>query len=219
MRVNNPFTWRSKREIIEAIARLGMAGQIRYTTSRADTHNRSVQHPHCGRCSQCIDRRFAALAAGLDLEDPAEAYAVDLMTGARNRVQDREMVMSYLRNPMAWEVMRPEDLEQLIPAVLTAVDHTGEPPATSQIRIADLLKRHGSGVAEVMRQTMARQSPSTFPTGSLPHLFGDLQRAQALGLPAISTETASQDTTKVMLVLDRQRQVVTIDSVVTISHR
>ena len=40
-------------------------------------------HSHCGCCSQCLDRRFGALAAGLGEDDPEEMYEVDLLTGAR----------------------------------------------------------------------------------------------------------------------------------------
>ena len=43
----------------------------------------TMLHPHCGQCSQCIDRRFAILAAGQEHEDPAEAYKVDLFLGER----------------------------------------------------------------------------------------------------------------------------------------
>ena len=40
-------------------------------------------HPHCGQCSQCIDRRFAILAAGQDEDDPEDAYKVDLLLDGR----------------------------------------------------------------------------------------------------------------------------------------
>jgi hypothetical protein len=83
---------------METISRLGGADLIGISASCADTHNRTTQHPHCGRCSQCVDRRFAALASGLDLKDPAEAYALDLMEGVRTDARDREIALSYVRN-------------------------------------------------------------------------------------------------------------------------
>ena len=84
MRVDNPLFWRTKTDVLRTIGRLGMAGEIRHTRSCADTHNQTIQYPHCGRCSQCVDRRFAVLAAGLETADPAEAYRCDLMEGARS---------------------------------------------------------------------------------------------------------------------------------------
>src|SRR5262249_7997058 len=53
---------------------------------------------HCGRCSQCLDRRFAILAAGLGGADPDEMYAVDLLTGARDGGKDRAMAESFVRH-------------------------------------------------------------------------------------------------------------------------
>jgi hypothetical protein len=98
IRIDNPSFWKTKTEVMETIGRLGGADLIGISASCADTHNRTTQHPHCGRCSQCVDRRFAALASGLDLKDPAEAYALDLMEGVRTDARDREIALSYVRN-------------------------------------------------------------------------------------------------------------------------
>ena len=55
-------------------------------------------HPHCGQCSQCIDRRFAILAAGQDQADPEDAYKVDLLLGGREPGPDREMALAFIRS-------------------------------------------------------------------------------------------------------------------------
>ena len=65
--------------------------------------------PHCGRCSQCIDRRFALLAAGCERFDPAEMYGVDLLLGPRLS-DDRELVLAYVRNARAWRSITPDVL-------------------------------------------------------------------------------------------------------------
>jgi hypothetical protein len=36
-------------------------------------------HTHCGCCSQCLDRRFAVLAAHAADHDPVEMYKVELV--------------------------------------------------------------------------------------------------------------------------------------------
>ena len=119
MRVDNPLFWRTKTEVLRTIDRLGMADQIRHTRSCADTHNQTTQYPHCGRCSQCVDRRFAVLAAGLEAQDPGEAYRCDLMEGARTTVQDKETAMSYLRSALFFETAAPEDLVSRFPTILS----------------------------------------------------------------------------------------------------
>ncbi len=127
MRIDNPFFWHTKTEVLRTISDLGMADQIPRTRSCADVHNQTRQYPHCGRCSQCIDRRFAALAAGLAKQDPETDYHVDLMAGPRIRVEDREMALSYVRLAELYEHLTPERLVRHFPAVLDAVESLGEP--------------------------------------------------------------------------------------------
>lgn len=179
-RIDNPFFWRTKREVVETIARLGMADQIAYTRSCADVHNQTKQHIHCGRCSQCIDRRFAVLAAGLDRFDPEEAYRISLMDDARNDVRDREIALSYLRSACAYEHITASELERALPAVISAIGYLAQPTETALDMIARLLKRHGSGVSEVMRATLKERGAEDFKEGSLPRLYGEAQRSAFL---------------------------------------
>ena len=93
--VDNSFTWMTKTEVIERIAANGCSDLIRDTRSCTRVHDMTRLHPHCGQCSQCIDRRFAVLAASQEHEDPAEAYKVDLFTDKRPAGPDREMALGY----------------------------------------------------------------------------------------------------------------------------
>jgi 7-cyano-7-deazaguanine synthase in queuosine biosynthesis len=96
--VANPFVWRTKAEIVEGISAHGCGDLIRDTRSCTRVRDMTRQHPHCGVCSQCIDRRFAVLAAGAADHDPAEAYRVDLLTGERDAGPDRDLALAYERN-------------------------------------------------------------------------------------------------------------------------
>ena len=210
-RVDNPFFWRTKADVVETIPRLDMVGEIAHTSNCADTRNRDRRHPHCGRCSQCIDRRFAILSTGLKAHDPQEAYEVDLMTGARERVEHREIALSYVRNALAFEHVEPGRLIQDFPAVVGAIDHLGLDPPAAASRLAGLLRRHGSGVAEVMRNEMRRGVLASYPADSLPRLFGDVHRQTFSGLPSIPRPDAVPETrTPVRLVVHETSGLVTI---------
>lgn len=212
MRIDNPFFWRTKTDVVRTVARLGMAPQITHTRSCADVHNQTKQHVHCGRCSQCIDRRFAILAAGQERADPAEAYKVDLVTGERSDVRDREIGLSYMRNAEAFTHMTPADLERAFPAVLDAVGYLGHPPETGLSMITDLLRRHGASVMEVIHGCTRSQPSSVFPEGSLPRLYGDAQRERSL--PRIEVESARlepRDSSVVLVVIEPERERVEID--------
>src|SRR5439155_19877707 len=76
------------------------ADLARRTISCSNVYTRTRLHSHCGRCSQCLDRRFGALAVGLGENDPEEMYEVDLLTGSRERIMDRTMADSFVRHAL-----------------------------------------------------------------------------------------------------------------------
>ncbi len=217
LQVDNPFFWRTKTEVVQTIARLGMADQIAFTRSCADVHNQTNQYSHCGRCSQCIDRRFAMLAAGLAEHDPEESYRFDLMTSPRKRVQDKEVALSYVRSAAAYEAVNEAELISRYPAILNAVESLGEPPDTALRRVVELLKRHGSSVATVMRNEMSAQRVEPFPANSLPDLYGSAQRDQ-LFAPLPITEKPHIETKEVFeMVIDMRRKVLRINDAIQLN--
>lgn len=94
--IENPFLWRTRTEILEQLKSTALAPHCAKTISCAHTKERTVQHSHCGRCSQCIDRRFAARAAGMrNDDDPVEMYAAGLDMPCRDEVH-RTLIERYV---------------------------------------------------------------------------------------------------------------------------
>ena len=217
LRVDNPFFWRTKTDVVQTIARLGMADQIAFTRSCADVHNQTKQYAHCGRCSQCVDRRFAMLAAGLAGHDPEEAYRLDLMKSPRERVQDKEVALSYVRSAFAYEAINESELVAHFPAVLNAVESLHEPPDTVLRRIVDLLKRHGSSVAAVMRNQMSSKLLEPAPSNSLPDLYGAAQRGQLFTSSPVAPEPQNEHARVFDIVIDKKRKVLWINDAIQIT--
>lgn len=216
LRVDNPFFWRTKTDVVQTIARLGMADQIAFTRSCADVHNQTKQYAHCGRCSQCVDRRFAMLAAGLEGHDPEEAYRLDLMASPKERVQDKEVALSYVRSAFAYEAINEAELIARFPAILNAVESLGEPPDTALRRIVDLLKRHGSSVATVMRDEMSSTRMEPAPANSLPDLYGAAQREQLFTSIPVSPKPQNELEQVFDIVIDKKRKVLRINDAIQI---
>ncbi len=63
--VDNPFVWKTKTDVARLIAASGHVDLLRHSVSCSRVHSMTKLHTHCGTCSQCLDRRFATLAAGL----------------------------------------------------------------------------------------------------------------------------------------------------------
>jgi len=77
----------------------GHADLIRHAVSCSHVWGMTKLHTHCGCCSQCIDRRLAALASGTVEHDPDEMYKTDVFIGQRSETgQDIVLAESYVRS-------------------------------------------------------------------------------------------------------------------------
>lgn len=79
-----PYCRQTKEDIIKVFQKLGRLDLISSAVSCSATRNNSSLCPHCGCCSQCIDRRFAVFAAGVSEFDGE--YAEDFI----HKIKDQE---------------------------------------------------------------------------------------------------------------------------------
>jgi hypothetical protein len=171
MEVTNPFIWRTKAELIQLISSWDCGHLIRHTRSCTRVREMTILHPHCGQCSQCIDRRFAVLAAQQEHHDPEEAYKVELFTGERLAGPDREMALSYVRT--ASEINHMEDVAffERFGEASRALRYFPESADTVAGHILDLHRRHAAGVCSVFDQALRLRAPDlrqgTLPSTSL----------------------------------------------------
>jgi 7-cyano-7-deazaguanine synthase in queuosine biosynthesis len=170
-RFENPLIWKTKREVVGHIDAVRMAQLIAMTRSCAKVRAASKQKPHCGTCTQCLDRRFAILAAGLAEHDPEEAYAIDLLIGARPDGIDRAATQAFVETAVRCAELDPGGLIRSYPAVLRGLTPLGLPPDESLRRTCELHVRHGEAVVRVLREGMiehqARIIPPTLDPSSL----------------------------------------------------
>lgn len=98
-KVENPFLWKTKTDVLAEIKRAKVSRLCAQTSSCSHTWELGTEKSHCGRCSQCIDRRLVAVAAGLsDKDDPQDHYKVDVLRGPREEPPEIALVESYVRS-------------------------------------------------------------------------------------------------------------------------
>lgn len=160
MVVDNGFLFTTKAEVVR-----GVDGPLLAATVSC---SKRAPRPftHCGLCAQCIDRRFATLAAG-SAHDPASLYAVDLFTGDRPPGEPRAIVEAYLR--AAGEIARASDPELFaqygeLARVLGHVPGGVDEAAT---KLVDLHRRHAAEVEAVVDAGI-REHATALRRGSLP---------------------------------------------------
>ncbi len=158
--VENPFIWKTKADVIGSLVARGCGPLIQHTVSCTRSYNITKLHTHCGCCSQCLDRRFAVLAAQAAEHDSADKYRVELLTGARDPPNDQTMAESYVRTALELRDMSEHAFFDRF-AGETARVCSGFPALRSDDvarNVLDLHQRHGQAVWEVLKAAVTDHS-------------------------------------------------------------
>lgn len=144
--VDNGFLWKTKSDVVADIVKLGHGAMLEWSTSCTHTRKYRKDKPHCGECSQCIDRRFAILSSGAEQFEPADRYRHQLLTDARNEGESRIMLASYLETAQQVADMDITAFYSRYGEAVRAFPHIDLPAEDAASRIFDLYKRHGKQV-------------------------------------------------------------------------
>jgi hypothetical protein len=199
--------------VVARISVCGFKDLIRDTRSCTHVRGMTTQHPHCGLCSQCIDRRFAILAAGLEEEDPAGAYKIDLFTDERMPGPGRELALAYVRSASVIDRMTEVDFFSRYGEASRAVGFFDEPAATVAQRIFDLHRRHAAAVCQVFDQATsknaARLRKGNLPPSSLLCLvLGQHEAEVAYPEPIRAADQPTASSPAIKMAIDGQRVVI-----------
>ena len=155
--VDNPYLTRTKADVIRGIVDAGRGDLIRLSCSCVHTVMRPASQWHCGTCSQCVDRRFAALAAGAGRLDHRDGYQSDVLTGPRKEGYDLDIGIDYVRqaealHKLGWEGIAGKYLDEITDAARAMPGKLRDNAET----LCKLLARHAGDVCEVLdRQASA----------------------------------------------------------------
>lgn len=172
IQIENPLQWMTKREVTMLVQEAGMADLLAITNSCTRPRTWTAAHKHCGACSQCIDRRFGILAAGLGEQEPATNYKIDLLTEDRSTNDDLRMAVSYV-SFFKKVVATPKerfvvDFPEIVSAISSFPDISAGEAAS---RIYDLFQRQAKAVESVIAAGLKEHAAALFrnelPAGSL----------------------------------------------------
>jgi 7-cyano-7-deazaguanine synthase in queuosine biosynthesis len=167
VRVTNPLLLLTRSETMSILLDHGCPELLQETVSCARARGRSRATPHCGVCSQCIDRRFGSLAAGLEEHDLVEKYGVDIFLDPLEEGDPRAQAESHVRFAMEIHDSSDDDLfaryGELYDCILP-----GDPnPDRTARDLLALLRRHADQVLGVIESYVQRCAMS-FLKGELP---------------------------------------------------
>ena len=162
--IDNPFAGKTKVEVVQELMARPERASIRYTLSCSHTRGLDKYKPHCGKCAQCIQRRISTLGAGAAEDDPASGYAVDLLVGARQDGEDRQMAIDMIRSAVEFRQLSESGF-----ATRYANEFGWLPtyvPGLSQGEAARefvaMFKRHSEAVRSIFVQAIEEQAAALF---------------------------------------------------------
>lgn len=166
-RLENPFIWNTKAEVVNLIGAAGCGDLIKHTVSCIHTLDRTKLHTHCGLCSQCVGRRLATLASDFGNADPMEMYKVDLLTGSRDDGPDLTLLESLIRTAREMESMSDRQFFSKFGEASRVINHLPGRANEVGTQILDLHRRYGAEVGHVLTKGMSEHA-SDIREGRLP---------------------------------------------------
>ena len=173
-----PFLWKTKTDIMGLLLAGSHQGLIPSSVSCSKTFQNLGQATHCGGCSQCIDRRFAAYASKADDIDESGIYASDIISTAISDRETKMTVVDYVRQAKDFSSWNEDHFFVELAAELSEIVEY-LPGSGSEFQrlelVRDLCKRHGDQVALAMKRMRDTHDDlySLVPRDSLLGLISD----------------------------------------------
>ena len=153
--VSKPLWDRTRAETLQILQGTNSVELLEETNSCAHGRYRTRLQAHCGVCSQCIDRRFATLAAGLEPYDPPERYEIDIFRQALIPEHSQTMALSYHRFATEVENMDELALFGRYSDLFECVDSSDPNPNMVAESLYQLIQRHAHTVLGVVAEQIA----------------------------------------------------------------
>lgn len=147
--IHNPFIYLTRREVAKTMLHTGYEDLIQRSISCAHTQLATILHPHCGTCSQCIDRRFALSDSTLQKFDDITSYEKDIFINDLAEGEEITQVESYVRSAIKIRKMNDYNFFTEYPELQDALRYLGASIDESASKIYGLFKRHANEVIEV----------------------------------------------------------------------
>ena len=165
--IRNTLLFKTKKETLDIIVASGHPELLQETVSCAHTERMTKFQPHCGVCSQCIDRRFASEAAALNTYDLVVRYKKDIFRDPLGEGTERTHAENYVRFALQLEKLQnPDAFFATFPELFDGLPATGDVETHAQA-LWELFQRHQQTVNGVI-ETCIQKYASEIRQAALP---------------------------------------------------
>lgn len=95
--IHNPYFFKTKTDVVEVIKTNNRLDLLDSSVSCSTTRNKEPGNTHCGKCSQCIDRRFAVYASEVEKYDENGLYHFDFLKDDLESDVIKKLLTEYIR--------------------------------------------------------------------------------------------------------------------------
>lgn len=150
--ITNPFIFKTKAEVAKILIGTGFENLIQASVSCASTRWSTKLYPHCGTCSQCIERRFALVSSNLEQYDK-DTYERDIFKDALKEGDETTLSENYVRTAIEIEKMNDIAFFSKYPELMDAIPYL-EGFSDDEIgkKIYELFQRHSKEALSVIKQ-------------------------------------------------------------------
>lgn len=180
----NPFLLKTKAEVLEVIKATGHPELLEVSVSCVHTRGSTKLAPHCGECSQCVDRRISSIAAGLEAFDPADRYNTDIFAGTL-KGEGRKQFEAYSRAARRFGTLGPDDFFSEYRQVAEALPYMQGAREKGALQLFELHRRFAEQTLRVLATMIQRNALNTARGAQPPGSFvgalvdGSLEREPA----------------------------------------
>ena len=164
--VKNALVYNTKKETMEIILNSGHPELLQETNSCAHTEGMTTYQPHCGTCSQCIDRRFSSIAANMNEYDLKERYQKDIFLDELDDGHEKTYVENYVRfATILSKIPSAEAFFSEFPQLIECLDDNDIEGSAK--KIFDMYQRHQVDINKVLENKII-ENAKNLVAGNLP---------------------------------------------------
>ncbi len=154
-KITTPFLWKTKRAVVETLVKSDGGHLIASSVSCTHTFQKNANATHCGQCFQCLDRRMAMFAGGVNHFDDPGLYAADIIRKPILDAEGRTTVVDYVRQAASFAKSTAGSFGQEYLSELAALGND-VPCTTNDVelteRVWELVHAHGENVRYGIRK-------------------------------------------------------------------
>lgn len=150
--IKNTLFLFTKADVVSGLRNIKLEPLIPLTVSCARTHSMTKHQPHCGACTQCLDRRLATVYSDLESQDPSEKYLKDIFKDPINDLSDRTHAENLIRHCLDIKNLSIEGFVEKFPMVFDCVYLEDKDYEKNVRMIYDLHQRYADQVLETIKK-------------------------------------------------------------------